>query len=55
MAPSTSSVAAKKFTMELAKLKQLVDIDVPAMEMTLDAVGVPWKSDRLSVWDGGSE
>lgn len=47
------AIAAKEFATELAKLKQLADVDLPALEKKLDAFGAPWTPGRLPVWDGG--
>jgi photosystem II stability/assembly factor-like uncharacterized protein len=47
------AVAAKEFSGELAKLKQLADVDLPALEKKLDAFGAPWTPGRLPSWDGG--
>ncbi|MCI0700660.1 MAG: glycosyl hydrolase [Planctomycetia bacterium] len=45
-------IAAKEFTVELAKLKQLVEVDLPALEKKLDGFGAPLTPGRLPVWDG---
>lgn len=47
------TIASKEFTAELAKLKQLAEIDLPALEKKLDAFGAPWTPGRLPSWDGG--
>ncbi|MBA4064436.1 MAG: glycosyl hydrolase [Isosphaera sp.] len=45
-------IAAKEFAAELAKLRQLAEVDFPALEKTLDAAGAPWTPGRLPSWDG---
>ncbi len=47
------AIAAKEFAAELAKLKQLADTDLPALEKKLDAFGAPWTPGRLPSWEGG--
>jgi photosystem II stability/assembly factor-like uncharacterized protein len=47
------TIAAKEFATELAKLKQLADVDVPALEKKLDGFGAPWTPGRLPAWDAG--
>jgi hypothetical protein len=47
------AIAAKEFAAELAKLKKLADVEVPALEKKLDAFGAPWTPGRLPNWDGG--
>ena len=47
------AIAASEFAKELAKLKQLADVDVPALEKKLDGFGAPWTPGRLPTWDGG--
>jgi len=47
------AIAAKEFAEELAKLKKLADVEVPALEKKLDAFGAPWTPGRLPAWDGG--
>jgi hypothetical protein len=49
------AIAAREFAAELAKLKQLADTDVPALEKKLDAFGAPWTPGRLPAWDGKLE
>jgi photosystem II stability/assembly factor-like uncharacterized protein len=43
-------IATKEFPPELAKLKQLVEVDVPALEKQLDAFGAPSTPGRLPNW-----
>jgi photosystem II stability/assembly factor-like uncharacterized protein len=47
------AIAAKEFAAELAKLRQLADTDLPALEKKLDGFGAPWTPGRLPNWDGG--
>ena len=42
--------ASKEFATELAKLRTLVETDVPALEKKLDAFGAPLTPGRLPVW-----
>jgi photosystem II stability/assembly factor-like uncharacterized protein len=44
-------IAAKEFTAQLAKLRQLVETDLPALEKKLDAFGAPLTPGRLPVWE----
>jgi hypothetical protein len=44
-------IAAKEFTAQLAKLRQLVETDLPALEKKLDGFGAPLTPGRLPVWD----
>ncbi len=46
------AIAGKEFTAELTKLKQLADVDMPALEKKLDGFGAPWTPGRLPNWDG---
>jgi photosystem II stability/assembly factor-like uncharacterized protein len=43
-------IAAKEFAAELAKLRQLVEVDLPALEKKLDAFGAPLTPGRLPDW-----
>jgi photosystem II stability/assembly factor-like uncharacterized protein len=43
-------IAAKEFTAQLAKLRQLVEVDLPALEKKLDGFGAPLTPGRLPVW-----
>jgi hypothetical protein len=43
-------IAAKEFAEQLAKLRQLVETDLPALEKKLDALGAPLTPGRLPVW-----
>jgi hypothetical protein len=45
------AIAAKEFTTELAKLKQLADVDLPTLEKKLDGFGAPWTPGRLPTWE----
>lgn len=44
------AIAAKEFATELAKLRQLVESDLPALEKKLDAFGAPLTPGRLPTW-----
>ena len=46
------AAAGKEFTAELAKLRQLVETDLPALEKQLDGFGAPWTPGRLPAWEG---
>lgn len=45
------AIAANEFTTELAKLRQLVEVDLPALEKKLELFDAPWTPGRLPVWD----
>jgi photosystem II stability/assembly factor-like uncharacterized protein len=49
----SEAIASKEFTAELAKLKQLAEVDLPALEKKLDLFGAPWTPGRLPSWEGG--
>ncbi|MCF8248186.1 MAG: glycosyl hydrolase [Saprospiraceae bacterium] len=56
-APTTTqkeqmAIAGKLFKVELAKLKQLVEVDLPALDKQLEAAKAPWTPGRLPVWGG---
>jgi photosystem II stability/assembly factor-like uncharacterized protein len=56
-APTTTqkeqmAIAAKQFQAELAKLKQLVEVDLPALDRKLEAAKAPWTPGRVPVWTG---
>ncbi len=44
------AIAAKEFATELAKLRQLVEVDLPALEKKLDGFGAPLTPGRLPAW-----
>jgi hypothetical protein len=44
------AIAGKEFAAELAKLKKLVQTDLPALEKMLDGFNVPWTPGRLPEW-----
>jgi len=46
------AIAAKEFAAELAKLRQLAETDLPALEKKLEGFGAPWTPGRLPTWDG---
>jgi hypothetical protein len=43
-------IAADEFTVQLEKLRQLVEVDLKAVETTLEAAGAPWTPGRVPVW-----
>ncbi len=56
-APTTTqkeqmAIASKLFQAELAKLKQLVEVDLPALDRKLEAAKAPWTPGRVPVWGG---
>ena len=44
------AIAAKEFAPVLAKLKQLDEVDLPALEKKLNDIGAPWTPGRLPSW-----
>ena len=44
------SIAAEEFKPVLARLKTLVDSEMPKLEKALDAAGAPWTPGRLPDW-----
>ena len=46
------AIASKEFTAELAKLRQLVETDLPAVEKKLEGFDAPVTPGRLPKWDG---
>ena len=46
------SIAAQEFTGQLAKLRTLVEVDLPALEKKLDGFGAPLTPGRLPPWEG---
>lgn len=44
------AIAAEEFKAALAKLKALVEVDLPKLEKGLDVAGAPWTAGRLPVW-----
>jgi len=44
------SYAADLFAAELARLRQLAEHDLPALEQELEQAGAPWTPGRLPVW-----
>jgi hypothetical protein len=46
----SAAIAEKEFTVELAKLKKLVETDLPALEKKLDGFDAPWTPGRLPEW-----
>jgi hypothetical protein len=43
-------IASEEFAIELSKLKQIVDKDLPAIEKELDALGAPHTPGRMPEW-----
>lgn len=43
-------IASEEFTAQLARLRQLIDVDLKALEKALDAAGAPWTPGRLPEW-----
>ncbi len=46
------AIAGKLFKVELAKLKELVEVDMPALDKKLEAAKAPYTPGRLPVWGG---
>ncbi|MDB5308513.1 MAG: hypothetical protein JWO38_2715, partial [Gemmataceae bacterium] len=44
------TIAGKEFKAELAKLKKLLESDLPAVEKKLEGFDAPWTPGRLPVW-----
>ncbi|MCL6481849.1 MAG: glycosyl hydrolase, partial [Firmicutes bacterium] len=44
------AIAAEEFAVELARLRQLVEVDLPAFEAALEQAGAPHTPGRLPVW-----
>lgn len=44
------AIAADDFKVALAKLKTLVEVDLPKLDKALDTAGAPWSAGRLPVW-----
>jgi len=45
-------IAAQQFTPLLAKLKQLVTVDLVALENQAEVAGAPWTPGRFPAWSG---
>jgi photosystem II stability/assembly factor-like uncharacterized protein len=43
-------IAADEFAVQLEKLRQLVEVDLRALETSLEAAGAPWTPGRVPVW-----
>ncbi|MBK9707800.1 MAG: glycosyl hydrolase [Acidobacteria bacterium] len=43
-------IAAADFDVELKKLRTLIEVDAAKLEKSLEAIGAPWTSGRLPVW-----
>ena len=46
------AIAGKEFAAELAKLRQLAETDLPALEKKLEGFEAPVTPGRLPTWDG---
>ncbi len=44
------AIAADDFKVAMAKLKTLLEVDLPKLEKGLESVGAPWSAGRLPVW-----
>ncbi len=44
------AIAADDFKAALAKLKTLLEVDLPKLEKVLEGAGAPWSAGRLPVW-----
>ena len=44
--------ANEEFTIELQKLRNIVETDLPKLEKAMEAAGAPWTSGRLPEWKG---
>ncbi len=45
-------IASEEFTQMLAKLRELIEVDVRSLDKVLDAAGAPWTPGRLPEWKG---
>lgn len=45
------AVAAKEFTEQLAKLKQITGTELPDLEKQMEAAGAPWTPGRIPDWE----
>jgi hypothetical protein len=43
-------IASEEFTAELAKLRQLIEVDLRELEKALDGASAPWTPGRLPDW-----
>jgi hypothetical protein len=43
-------IAADEFAVQLEKLRQLVEVDLRALETSLEGAGAPWTPGRVPVW-----
>ena len=44
------NIASEDFARTLAALKQLVEVDLVALERDMEAAGAPWTPGRVPVW-----
>ena len=49
------NIAADEFTVQLAKLKNLVEVDMVRVEKDLEAAGAPWTPGRVLEWQPGKD
>jgi hypothetical protein len=45
------SIAADEFTLLLAKLRSLVQVDLKGIEASMESLGAPWTPGRIPVWE----
>jgi hypothetical protein len=45
-------IASEEFSMELSKMRHLVDSNLRELEKAMDAAGAPWTPGRLPEWTG---
>jgi hypothetical protein len=43
-------IASEEFAEELAKLRRIIEVELPPLERALDEAGLPWTPGRLPVW-----
>jgi len=51
---SNYNIASEDFTKALASLKQLVEVDLVALERDMEAAGAPWTPGRVPTWSPDS-
>lgn len=44
------NIAAQDFEIELKKLRQLLEVDLPRLDKAMEAAGAPWTPGRIPVW-----
>ena len=45
------SIAAEEFAAFLPELRQLIEVDLVALEARMEAAGAPWTPGRLPEWE----